>query len=70
VNYVVGRPDEAKDPRAVKLVAALRSEPIRHFIVDHYKGRCCPLSERRLRSIRSTNEAYENPSLFRRPLSF
>jgi D-methionine transport system substrate-binding protein len=42
VNYVVGKPGEAKDPRVVKLVTALRSEPIRRFILDRYKGAVLP----------------------------
>lgn len=42
VNYVVGRPGEEKDPRVVKLVAALRSDAIRRFILDHYKGAVLP----------------------------
>jgi D-methionine transport system substrate-binding protein len=42
VNFVVGRPGAAKDPRVVKLVAALRSEATRAFIAGHYHGAVLP----------------------------
>ena len=42
VNFVVGRPGEDKDPRVVKLIAALRSPATRSFIETHYKGAVLP----------------------------
>ncbi len=42
VNFVVGRPGGDKDPRVVKLIAALRSPATRAFIESHYKGAVVP----------------------------
>jgi len=42
VNFVVGRAGEEKDPRVVKLIAALRSRATRDFIETHYKGAVLP----------------------------
>ena len=42
VNFVVGRPGGEKDPRVVKLIAALRSPATRTFIEQHYKGAVLP----------------------------
>ncbi|WP_375393865.1 MetQ/NlpA family ABC transporter substrate-binding protein [uncultured Sphingomonas sp.] len=42
VNFVVGRPGGEKDPRVVKLIAALRSPATRRFIEDRYKGAVLP----------------------------
>jgi len=42
VNFVVGRAGEEKDPRVVKLIAALRSPATRDFIKTHYKGAVLP----------------------------
>ncbi|WP_029623506.1 MetQ/NlpA family ABC transporter substrate-binding protein [Sphingomonas sp. PAMC 26617] len=42
VNFLVGRAGGEKDPRVVKLIAALRSPATRAFITDHYKGAVLP----------------------------
>lgn len=42
VNFLVGKPGSKKDPRVVKLVAALRSDAVRQFITDHYRGAVLP----------------------------
>lgn len=42
VNFVVGRPGGEKDPRVVKLIAALRSPETREFIESKYKGAVLP----------------------------
>lgn len=42
VNFVVGRAGEDKDPRVVKLIAALRSPATRDFIKTHYNGAVLP----------------------------
>jgi D-methionine transport system substrate-binding protein len=42
VNFVVGRSGEEKDPRVVKLIAALQSPATRSFIETHYKGAVLP----------------------------
>jgi D-methionine transport system substrate-binding protein len=42
VNYVVGRPGADTDPRIRKLVAALRSDAVRRFILERYKGAVIP----------------------------
>ncbi len=42
VNFVVGKPGSDKDPRVQKLVAALRSEDVRRFMTDKYKGAVLP----------------------------
>lgn len=42
VNYVVGRPGGDKDPRVVKLIAALRSPAIKAFIERKYQGAVLP----------------------------
>jgi D-methionine transport system substrate-binding protein len=42
VNFVVGRSGEEKDPRVVKLIAALQSPATRAFIETHYKGAVLP----------------------------
>ncbi len=42
VNFLVGRPGGDKDPRVVKLIAALRSPATRRFIIDHYHGAVLP----------------------------
>ncbi|MES2054429.1 MAG: MetQ/NlpA family ABC transporter substrate-binding protein [Pseudomonadota bacterium] len=42
VNFVVGRAGEDKDPRVVKLIAALRSPATRTFIETRYKGAVLP----------------------------
>jgi D-methionine transport system substrate-binding protein len=42
VNYVVGRPGADGDPRVRQLVAALRSDEARRFILEHYKGAVIP----------------------------
>ena len=43
VNFVVGRAGEEKDPRVVKLIAALQSPATRSFIEQHYKGAVLPV---------------------------
>ena len=42
VNFVVGRSGEEKDPRVIKLIAALQSPATRSFIETHYKGAVLP----------------------------
>ncbi|WP_199036328.1 MetQ/NlpA family ABC transporter substrate-binding protein [Sphingomonas mollis] len=42
VNYVVGRPGAATDPRVVKLIAALRSPAIKNYIETTYMGAVLP----------------------------
>lgn len=42
VNFLVGKPGSETDPRVVKLVAALRSDAVRKFIQDRYKGAVLP----------------------------
>ncbi|MBB3347842.1 MetQ/NlpA family ABC transporter substrate-binding protein [Sphingomonas sp. BK069] len=42
VNYLVGRPGSADDPRVRKLVAALRSPATKAFIETTYKGAVLP----------------------------
>jgi D-methionine transport system substrate-binding protein len=42
VNYLVGRPGGDKDPRVVKLIAALRSPETRAFIEKTYSGAVIP----------------------------
>lgn len=42
VNFVVGRPGGEKDPRVVKLIAALRSPATKSFIETRYKGAVLP----------------------------
>jgi D-methionine transport system substrate-binding protein len=42
VNFVVGRPGGDKDPRVVKLIAALKSAATRDFIKTHYDGAVLP----------------------------
>lgn len=42
VNFVVGLPGADKDPRVVKLLAALRSDDVRRFIAAHYRGAVVP----------------------------
>lgn len=42
VNFVVGLPGSEKDPRVVKLVAALKSEDVKRFMADRYKGAVLP----------------------------
>jgi D-methionine transport system substrate-binding protein len=42
VNFVVGRPDSAKDPRVQKLIAALRSPKVKAFIEQKYQGAVLP----------------------------
>lgn len=42
VNFVVGKPGAEKDARVQKLVAALKSENVRRFMVDRYKGAVLP----------------------------
>lgn len=42
VNFLVGRPGGDKDPRIIKLIAALRSPATRHFITNHYHGAVLP----------------------------
>jgi D-methionine transport system substrate-binding protein len=42
VNFLVGRPGGDKDPRIVKLIAALRSPATRSFITNHYHGAVLP----------------------------
>ena len=42
VNYVVGRPGGDKDPRVIKLIAALRSPETRSFIERTYQGAVLP----------------------------
>ncbi|WBO23757.1 MetQ/NlpA family ABC transporter substrate-binding protein [Sphingomonas abietis] len=42
VNYLVGRPGADADPRVRALVAALRSDAVRRFIVARYKGAVIP----------------------------
>lgn len=44
VNFVVGRADAARDPRAQKRVHALRSAQTRAFIETMYKGAVLPAS--------------------------
>ncbi|MCD9004777.1 MetQ/NlpA family ABC transporter substrate-binding protein [Luteimonas sp. XNQY3] len=42
VNFLVGPPDAADDPRVRKLIAALTSEQVRAFIQDTYKDAVIP----------------------------
>ena len=42
VNFVVGKPGSEKDPRVQKLVAALKSDDVKHFMAEHYKGAVLP----------------------------
>jgi D-methionine transport system substrate-binding protein len=42
VNFVVGRAGGEKDPRVVKLIAALQSPATRTYIENHYKGAVLP----------------------------
>lgn len=42
VNYVVGRPGGEKDPRVLKLIAALRSPATKAFIERKYQGAVLP----------------------------
>ena len=42
VNFVVGKPGAEKDARVQKLVAALKSEDVRRFMADRYKGAVLP----------------------------
>jgi len=42
VNFVVGLPGGEKDPRVVKLIAALRSPATKAFIAQHYQGAVLP----------------------------
>lgn len=42
VNFVVGRPGGDRDPRVVKLIAALRSPQTRAFIEQRYAGAVLP----------------------------
>jgi D-methionine transport system substrate-binding protein len=42
VNYVVGRPGAAQDPRVVKLIAALTSPAVGTFIKTKYQGAVLP----------------------------
>ncbi len=42
VNFVVGRPGSADDPRVRKLVAALHSAQVRNFIQGKYQGAVLP----------------------------
>lgn len=42
VNFVVGKSDKANDPRVQKLIAALKSEQVRKFIQEKYKGAVLP----------------------------
>ena len=41
-NYLVGPPEARRDPRVVKLIAALKSDATRTFIKDRYKGAVIP----------------------------
>ena len=42
VNFVVGKPGSADDPRVRKLVVALWSPAVRAFIRDKYQGAVLP----------------------------
>jgi D-methionine transport system substrate-binding protein len=42
VNFVVGLPGADHDPRVVKLLAALRSDDVKRFMADRYKGAVLP----------------------------
>lgn len=42
VNFLVGLPERRDDPRVQALVAALRSDAVRTFIQDRYKGAVIP----------------------------
>ncbi len=42
VNFVVGKPGAANDPRVKKPVAALRSKDVRKFIEEKYQGAVLP----------------------------
>lgn len=42
VNLVVGRPGSEKDPRIQKLIAVLRSTPVRDYIRRKYQGAVIP----------------------------
>ena len=42
VNFVVGLPGGDKDPRVMKLIAALRSPATKAFIAQHYQGAVLP----------------------------
>ncbi|MDX3884628.1 MULTISPECIES: MetQ/NlpA family ABC transporter substrate-binding protein [Sphingomonas] len=42
VNFVVGRPGSSKDPRVVKLIAALRSDDVKAYLASKYQGAVLP----------------------------
>ncbi|MFD0320990.1 MULTISPECIES: MetQ/NlpA family ABC transporter substrate-binding protein [Lysobacter] len=42
VNFLVGRPDNLKDPRVLKLAAALTSPQVKDFIAKKYRGAVLP----------------------------
>ncbi|MGO4778553.1 MetQ/NlpA family ABC transporter substrate-binding protein, partial [Lysobacter sp. 2RAB21] len=42
VNFLVGRPDNLKDPRVLKLAAALTSPQVKEFITKKYRGAVLP----------------------------
>lgn len=42
VNFLVGRPDNLKDPRALKLAAALTRPQVKDFITKKYRGAVLP----------------------------
>lgn len=42
VNFVVGKPESANDPRVKRLVAALRSNDVKAFIESKYRGAVLP----------------------------
>lgn len=42
VNFLVGRPDNLKDPRVLKLAAALTSPQVKDFITKKYRGAVLP----------------------------
>ena len=42
VNYLVGLPGSEKDPRVVKLIAALQSPATKKFIEEKYQGAVIP----------------------------
>lgn len=43
VNFVVGKPGAERDPRVIKLVAALKSDDVRQFMAERYKGAVLPV---------------------------
>ncbi|WP_226017492.1 MetQ/NlpA family ABC transporter substrate-binding protein [Novosphingobium sp. FKTRR1] len=43
VNFVVGKPGAEADPRVKKLIAVLKSDDVRKFMAERYKGAVLPV---------------------------